>query len=181
LEQNSLLTHIRNGDRLILEGHFDEAQREYSEVLAVDPTNFWASNMLGSIYFTQGHYQDALSMYLSAVRMQPDAMIYERLGDIYRKIGDFYLAEVQYQLAQKLKPDYLPAWEKWYEVAGDWAQSNGQMESAVENYRKAIALSKCTEPPQQPLAQRYLPAGWPVLRKLPVINNSDWISSCLSR
>ena len=180
-EQNSLFTQIRNGDRLFMEGHFDEAQREYSEVLALDSANIWAYLMLGDTYRAQGNYQQAQFMYENVVRIKPDPSTYVKLGDVYQELSKLDLAEIQYQNAQTLKPDYFPAWEKWYQVAGDLAQKSGHLELAVQNFRKVIDLRNCIDLPQQPLDQRYLPVGWPVLHKLPLSNNSDSISDCLSK
>ena len=72
---------------------YEDATQEYTKVLALDSTNFWASNMLGNIYLSQGHYKEALVRYENAVRIKPDAQVYEQLGDVLRITGEYNLAE----------------------------------------------------------------------------------------
>jgi len=53
-------------------GAGDEATRLYRQVLAVDPSNFDATHMLGLVEYEHGDYESALALIKHAIELRPD-------------------------------------------------------------------------------------------------------------
>ena len=124
-------------------GKLAEAGRLYGEILAREPANFSARQLLALLRFQEGRDAEALNEIAAALATQPNspealatkANILIRLGRLDEALRDFDRA-----LAQK--PDYAEALYN----RGNCLQQLGRFEEAVADYSSALKLQPNYEP-----------------------------------
>lgn len=90
-------------DRL---GRYKSGLRECYQVLALDPDNAWAHNISGSILFMKKSYQEALSFFNNAIRLNGHyAIAYYNRGLLYEKMNSREEALEDFGRAYELAPD----------------------------------------------------------------------------
>jgi Flp pilus assembly protein TadD len=105
-------TRVSLADRLLSEGRFAEAAAEYRQVLEV-PTlsprdRRFVSEELGFALFNLGKEEEALSLYLAALRGNPlGSSLHYRLGLLLARRGKPEEAMAHYGLALKINPEGL--------------------------------------------------------------------------
>ncbi len=110
----------------------------FAEVLAVDPNNALAYNLIGYYYGFRGDYEKAIENLKKYQFMAPDqANPYDSLGEIQAYSGHYDEAIANLNLALAIKPDFYPA----YEHLGVADEGKGEYGKAVENYKKAAQLA----------------------------------------
>lgn len=87
--------------------NLDEAARLIGKAVELDPGNGAYIDSLGWLYFKQGKYEDALRELLRASEAlpEPDAVVFEHIGDTYDKLGKEAEAVLYWQKAAQLDPD----------------------------------------------------------------------------
>lgn len=86
--------------------YFQEAYRQYREVLELDPGNYQARINIGNIYYRLGQYGEAISAYREALDQRPDSVLahynmYLAQSESFR----FKDAEASLRTAQGLDPE----------------------------------------------------------------------------
>ena len=140
----------QDGDAPDHDGDLNEAIRHYGEgrlpqakeicrkVLAADPDQPTALNMLGAIAYAAGESERAVELVSRAIAVKPDyAEAHNNLGNLLRALGRLAEAEESYLLALDLKPEFADA----HNNLGAALFTLGRLEDAVASYRRAIALS----------------------------------------
>jgi cytochrome c-type biogenesis protein CcmH/NrfG len=69
-------------------GHLAEAERLYSQVLAMEPASFAPRHMLGVIRFQQGQHPQAIELISGALKLNPQAAeAWVNLGHVQRRVS----------------------------------------------------------------------------------------------
>jgi tetratricopeptide (TPR) repeat protein len=88
-------------------GRFDEAMREYREVIRLDPKDPGARINLGTGYFRQQKWEEAVLSYREALRLDPgSAAAHYNLGRTLTEQGRLSEAERELREAIRLKSDH---------------------------------------------------------------------------
>lgn len=113
------------------------AEALYREVLAHEPGNASALNLLGLLAYQTGHSPAAQELIQQALAQRPDyAEAHNNLGMIYQDAGQVDLALRHYQQAVHLAPTLAEA----HTNVGGIFQERGEPEQALIHYRQALSL-----------------------------------------
>jgi tetratricopeptide (TPR) repeat protein len=121
-------------DRL---GHFDDAVREFQDLLAVDPKNAGAMNYLGYSWADKGvRLEESEKLVRQAVEIEPTNGAYlDSLGWVRYKRGDFKEARSALEKAVYYSPDPLI-----FEHLGDACLADQNLPEALQAYSKSISM-----------------------------------------
>ncbi len=112
LEQNpdAIEALIERAGLLREEGLFDEAKRDYLELLRRMPTDFAAPNDFGTLVLTAGYKDAARSLFGAAVQYHPDNPNGRvNLANLLFAIGEYREARHQFEAALGSDPDHIHA------------------------------------------------------------------------
>ncbi len=118
-------------------GRLDEARELYRQVLAVDPANAQALELLGTVECQTGQFEAGVRLFEQSLALkpdQPDVQYNRGLALQYLKRPDEAVASFDQVL--QARPDHLQAWF----ARGNTLQSLRQFEGAAASYDKAVAL-----------------------------------------
>ena len=88
----------------------NRAKADYDKAIELDPAYAFAYNNRGNI-FNDLKNPAAIEVFTKIIRQQPTNGEHQRsLGRAYWFAGDLEKAEMRFNLAVKLKPDYVDAW-----------------------------------------------------------------------
>lgn len=88
-------------------GRLAEAERIYQQILAAEPGNPHALQLLGLAAHMAGKHERAIELMLKAlVRIPGEPVVLNNLGEAYRSLGKFDEAIACYDKALAAKPDY---------------------------------------------------------------------------
>ena len=139
-EKEELLTaqdYFRRGFRASSEGHTQEAVKEYSKAIELDPSFASAYHNRGILYNNLGEQQKALDDYNKAIELDPSyAYAYNGRGNVYSDLGEQQKALDDYNKAIELDPSFAYA----YNGRGNVYSDLGEQQKALEDYNKAIEL-----------------------------------------
>ena len=139
-EKEELLTaqdYFRRGFRASSEGHTQEAVKEYSKAIELDPSFASAYHNRGILYNNLGEQQKALDDYNKAIELDPSyAFAYNGRGNVYRGFGERQKALDDYNKAIELDPSFAYA----YNGRGNVYSDLGEQQKALDDYNKAIEL-----------------------------------------
>jgi Tetratricopeptide repeat len=91
-------------------GAFDEAKREYLELLRQAPTDFGVLNDFGTLALKAGHKEAARSLFAAAVQHHPDNPNgHVNLGNLLLAIGEHAQAREHFEIALRIDPDHIHA------------------------------------------------------------------------
>ncbi|NTV12782.1 MAG: tetratricopeptide repeat protein [Desulfobulbaceae bacterium] len=118
-------------------GNFQQAEEYYRQVLAVEPSNPRANNLLGTLYYQHGNLAVALPLLEKAIRVQPDYVdAHNLLGSIHLALGNFEQAISCCRQVLKYQPDSAMA----HNSLGIVLQISGQYQAALASFQRALAL-----------------------------------------
>lgn len=116
---------------------YARAEEEYRRALLLDPTAARTYYALGSIFYDQGRFLDAIQAYKEGLQNQPnDAVAYKNLGIAYEAQQRYSEAIEQYQKAIKLDPEYAHAYNN---LGQAYARQRRYVE-AIEQFHRAIEM-----------------------------------------
>jgi tetratricopeptide (TPR) repeat protein/SAM-dependent methyltransferase len=123
--------------RLHQAGQLVEAETLYRQVLAREPAQVDAMQLLGLVAHQRGRHDVAIDLIGRAIGLKDDAPhFHANLSQVLRAAGKREEAEVSYRRALALKPDYLDAWLGLAIVL----QEMGRAGDAEVSYRQVLAL-----------------------------------------
>jgi tetratricopeptide (TPR) repeat protein len=129
--------HGMKGVQPILD-RYEDAIRNYREVLRSNPDSAEAHNNLGVVYETLGRYEDAEKEYQAALKIEPEyARAHNNLGVVYDKYGHHEDAVKEYQAALRIDPDYAKA----HNNLGVVYRRLGRYEDAVRELKAALRIN----------------------------------------
>jgi tetratricopeptide (TPR) repeat protein len=118
-------------------GNIQLASNLYQQILASDPNNADANNLLGVIAHQTGDDQTAVQLITRAINSNPKMLsAYNNLGVALTKLGRQEEAIESYKNALRIKQNYPEA----HNNCGNALSDLGRQDEAVACYRKAIAL-----------------------------------------
>jgi len=130
MEQSPLLLAIQHHRA----GRLADAEAIYRAVLAKNPNDADALNMLGVIARQTGHLPAAIDLISRATRIRPDsADAYGNLGSALKEAGQWQAAAEAFRQAIHLKADYA----KLHFDLGEVLNRQGKGDEAIESYRRA--------------------------------------------
>ena len=119
-------------------GRLSEAEAIFRQILAVDPDNAAALQLLGCIAHETGRHDQAFAFFSQAIQGNPaDPFLHFNLGVSLEEQGKAHEAMVCYRKALELNPNYAEA----YNNMGTVLHAQGKPSDAVSYYHKALALS----------------------------------------
>lgn len=128
---------LREGNKFRDEGNHKNAEKLFSEAIALNPENFLAWHNRGWALIEQKKYQQALNDFNKAAELNPNSELpYFGRGWVYNQQKKYDAAIKEYDRVIELNPKYAIAWNN-RGVAKSWLQ---QMPAAVADYDKAIEL-----------------------------------------
>jgi predicted O-linked N-acetylglucosamine transferase (SPINDLY family) len=117
-------------------GHLEQARQACEVLLASEPKNFNALNILGAVQLQQADYSEALTSLEKAVALKPDNLqALTNLGSCLDTLHHYADARRCYEQALELDRDYAPALAK----LGNSLSREGNHASALARYQRAIA------------------------------------------
>ncbi len=128
---------MQSAVRLQLQGKLPEARDAYEQILARDPHNSEAMNLLGVIYCSLGERNRGLALINKSIALEPNnAQRYCNLAYAHCQLGEFDQAISAYGKALELKPDFFEA----HYSLGLALFRIGQTDSAITHYRAALSI-----------------------------------------
>jgi hypothetical protein len=92
------------------QGSFEEAKRDYLELLARMPTHFGALNDFGTMLLDSGFRDAARTVFGAAVQHHPqNPMGHVNLANLLLRVGEPAQARIHFEAALRLDPDHLHA------------------------------------------------------------------------
>jgi Flp pilus assembly protein TadD len=125
-------------------GRLDQAEDLYRRVLAVEPDNSDAMEMLGVVASQRGRHEEGLKLIDQALALRPDAADYHaNRGIVLIALGKTEEAIQSFQRALKLQPDFPSAEDHLANALmnmGIALRESGRLEEAIEAYRQCLDL-----------------------------------------
>jgi tetratricopeptide (TPR) repeat protein len=119
-------------------GRIEDAEALYHQVLAAEPSNVDALNLLGVIAFGRAQYNEAQAFYRRAIAAHPRVPdIHYNLGTLFAAIGEIDAALAAYSETLKLNPAFVGA----HLGLGVEFYKRGGMEDAAGHFRAAVDLA----------------------------------------
>jgi len=107
------------------------------DTLKKNPNSWLVHNYLGTAYLRQGHLDDAIQEYLTALKLQPRYILaHNNLGATYLKQGRLEEAIQEYLAVLNLQPDDIDA---HYNLAHVYS-TQGRLEEAIQEYLAVLKL-----------------------------------------
>jgi hypothetical protein len=92
------------------DGRFEEAKRDYLELIRSRPTDFTALNDFGTLVLNAGYREAARSLFAEAVRHHPhNASGHVNLGNLLLLLGEGAPARHHFEAALRIDPDHIHA------------------------------------------------------------------------
>lgn len=106
------LPHLNLGLLYIKQESYDDALREFKDVLLFDPENITAHNELGKVYYQKGKLKEAIASYQEAIQRAPAYLdAHYNLAFSYLKKGSKDLAAKEFRKVIELSPQSQSAKE----------------------------------------------------------------------
>jgi tetratricopeptide (TPR) repeat protein len=95
----------------MVKNDLDRAVADYSQAIAIDPTESDYLNSRAAIYEHKNDMQRAMADYDQAIKLNPrSAYAYNNRGASFQRKGDFARASADYGEVTKLQPKNIDAW-----------------------------------------------------------------------
>ena len=118
-------------------GRLVEAEKNYLQILKVQPNHFDSLHLLGVIYHQRGNLAEAVRQIDVALRIDPKAAsAHNNRGNALRELKRLDEALASYDRALALKPDYAEAFNN----RGNALKELKRLDEALASYDKALAL-----------------------------------------
>lgn len=137
IDPNHPILHLNLAKSYDALGEFEKAQSEYEAALKTKPGWLEAIENYADLLLKKNKTRNAGELVRHALNLNPkDAAMHTKLGDVYTKQSDFDNAEVEYNEALKIRPEFpkaLSGLASAYESTGrneDALEIMGRMENA---------------------------------------------------
>ncbi len=154
--------YIRRGLRASSEGRKEDAIKEYSKAIEMDPRSAAAYNNRGIVYDDLEQYEKAIEDYNKAIELNLHyAAAYNNRGVAYDNLKQYERAIEDYNKAIELDSNYASAYNNRGIVYADLKR----YKEAIEDYTQAIKLNPKYKKAYQNRAKAYLAIGEKELAK----------------
>jgi len=131
------ISHLQNALALHQQGKLGLAEASYRQLLAIDPRNADALNLLGVIAHQTGHYQSALDLISQAIGINSNfAGYYSNQGNAFKELKQLEAAVSSYDKAIKLESKNASIFFN----RGNALRELKNLEASVDSYDKAVSL-----------------------------------------
>ncbi len=135
---NMASAYYNRGNAYEQRGRYDQAIRDYDEVIYLDPGYAAAYLNRANAHQGKGDYDQAIQDYDEIIRRSPNFVpAYYNRGNAYERKGELDQAIKDYDEVIYLDPTYGPA----YINRANAYQAKGQYDRAIEDYDRAIRLN----------------------------------------
>ncbi len=121
------------------DGRFEQAIKEYHEILKMDPSDINALNMLGDVFSRRGKITEALDYYKQAVQVFHRQGAKEKVEIILRKMSKLdpdSMEEIVASMAEKKTRNQIPASSQEDAAVSSLRQAVAKEPKNFENYQK---------------------------------------------
>jgi tetratricopeptide (TPR) repeat protein len=118
-------------------GDYDKALTAYKRVIELAPEISFGYENVGSVYFSQGKFKEAIAYAEKALTITPNPDLYDNIGEAYFYMNRYAESVPMFEKAVAMNPNSE-------ENTGNLANAyrwNGQKEKSLATYDKAIALA----------------------------------------
>lgn len=149
LNARKSLKLVEDGAKLLAKGNKPLALKAFDQAIADSPGNQDIYMAVIGLLIEEGMHRESMPYIEQAIALPEknsrfpatdrirDSGLYTTLGDASWKLGDIAAAEKAYQTAVRLNRDNATAYNNWGYML---AESNQQLDKALDLTRKAIAL-----------------------------------------
>ncbi|MFA6271884.1 MAG: tetratricopeptide repeat protein [Patescibacteria group bacterium] len=104
--QQKVLVLMSEGEKLIKEEEYAQAEKKFIQVISMDHMNISAYDNLGKTYTGQKDYEHAIEALQHALKLdEKNSLTHHDLGMVYKEIGDLEKAKMYVKKAVKLDPN----------------------------------------------------------------------------
>jgi tetratricopeptide (TPR) repeat protein len=104
--QQKVLALMSEGEALIKDEEFAQAEKKFIQVISMDHMNIAAYDNLGKTYTGQKDYEHAIEALQHALKLDDrNSLIHHDLGMVYKDIGDLEKAKMYVKKAVKIDPN----------------------------------------------------------------------------
>lgn len=104
--KQKVLALMAEGEELIKEEEYAQAEKKFIQVISLDHMNISAYDNLGKTFMGQRDYEHAIEALQHALKLdEKDSSIHHDLGVVYKEIGDLDKAIMYVKKAVKLDPN----------------------------------------------------------------------------
>ncbi|MFH1190147.1 MAG: tetratricopeptide repeat protein [Candidatus Omnitrophota bacterium] len=136
-------------------GRFEDAQKEYGEIMRLAPGSIWALSSLADIYVLQEKMAAAAEVYEKLIEREKESdLLYFNLGIIYSRIGKLDKGIEALKSAIVLNPRYIEA----YIGLGVMYGMKEDFDAAALNFEKALEIDPENASIYRHLARLFLKA-----------------------
>lgn len=133
--------YFRRGKEQQVASSFDQAIESYMRAVAFNPNYFQAFCNMGYCYRATARYPEAKRCYLTALAINSgDAISHYNLANLYRINGQNELAISEYGLVIDAADNSSQLYLNALINIGICFKNEGQLEQAIDSYRKVLAL-----------------------------------------
>jgi len=119
-------------------GRYDDAVKQFRQVLKFKPDSYLAYNNLGAVYYFIERYEDARQMWERSLTIEPSWEAISNLGSLH------YFKE-QYAEAARVYEGALDFFDDKYQLWGNLASAygaNGERQKSFDTYQRAIKMAE---------------------------------------
>lgn len=117
-------------------GYWRNSETLWTHAVTATSGNFIAHNNLGDILMEKGQPDAAIAQYRISLKINPDAEVYDNLGNALVKMGNVEEAYSDFQTALRLQSNDPNAWSG----LGNLYLQEGQTVLAIQNFQKALQI-----------------------------------------
>ena len=129
--------NIQDAINLHTSGKLLLAKQKYEQILILEPYNFIANHLLGSLFIQLKDFQNAINIIEKTILINPNHHApYNNLGVINKELGKYSEAIENFNKAIKIKPDYAECYNNLAIVF----RYIKKYSEAIENFNKAIKI-----------------------------------------
>jgi tetratricopeptide (TPR) repeat protein len=140
----ALADNASEGEKLIIlaaeaaaNGNPSKQKAHLTKLVELYPSDERALTLLGTFYFGQQQYDDAVTQLMKATEVAPDySSPYNMLGYSQRNLGNYEEAEKAFVKYTKLIPDDPNPYDSYAELL----MKEGKYEESIEQYSKALVV-----------------------------------------
>ncbi len=157
MQQNAVLNNaLKQAVQLHQNGHLDQAEAIYRQLINQYPENPDPYNLLGTVYHQRGKQRIAIELIQKALKIGPKkAMFYNNLGNALRESGEAKEAEKAFRKAIRILPKFPSAMNN----LGGCILASGNIPSAINVFQKTLKTAPDFYPARHNLGNAYYEKG----------------------